>query len=281
MISSRLKVGLVQERWHENPKEHEACLKEGVFSAVQQGAQLVCLQELTLSPYFCVCPNIDATPFMEDLKTGPTARFVGNLAKSFQVFIIASLFDKEGYNTAVAFNHEGALVASTRKQHLPSGAQYHEDHYFKPGNSDYPVHQFLNHSWGLPTCYDQWFPEVSRIYSLKGAEILVYPTAIGSEPTALDLDTKPLWQTVMVAQGIMTNTFIIAVNRVGIEEGLTFYGSSFVSTPLGTILIQGPRHEPAVLVTELDFSQRVLWEKLFPFQEQRQPDTYKALVTNI
>ena len=278
MLSKKLMIGLVQERWVDNPTRHQANLAAGIQSAAQQGASLICLQELTLSPYFCTQSQIDPKPYWEKLQSGPTAQFVGHMAKSTQTTITASLFDETGYNTAVAFNPEGRLVAATRKQHIPSGEKYHEDHYFKVGDSDYPIHHLAHCRVGLPTCYDQWFPELSRIYGLKNADLLIYPTAIGSEPTAPDLDTQPMWQTVMIAQGIMANCFIVAVNRVGEEDGLQFYGSSFISSPLGEILVQAPRHEPAVLVATIDLEQRALWGSLFPFTQQRQPHTYRMLI---
>jgi N-carbamoylputrescine amidase len=278
MTEETLTVGLVQEKWHEDPKEHQEKLAAGIYAAAQQGAMVVCLQELTLSPYFCTRSDVDGTPFMEDIHSGPTAKFVSTMAKAHNVCITASLFENEGYNTAVAYNNKGELVAITRKQHIPSGVKYHENYYFKPGDSNYPIHHIAGHQWGLPTCYDQWFPELSRIYGLKGAEILVYPTAIGGEPTAPDVNTQPMWQKVMVAQGIMSNTFVIATNRIGCEDGLEFYGSSFISTPMGEILAQAPRNKPAVLVAELDFRQRALWGRLFPFAQQREPATYHELI---
>lgn len=278
MIRNSLTVGLVQEKWHENPNVHQDRLASGIMAAAKQGAQVVCLQELTLSPYFCTRHDVDGTAFMEDLHEGPTAQFVSAMAQSAKVCITASLFEKAGYNTAVAFDEKGQLIAVTRKQHIPSGEKYHEDYYFQPGDSDYPVHEIAEHRFGLPTCYDQWFPELSRIYGLKGAEILVYPTAIGGEPTAPGFDSQPMWQQVMLAQGIMANTFMVAVNRIGCEDSLTFYGSSFISNPMGKILVQAPRNEPAVLVAQLDFSERELWGRLFPFAHQRQPQTYQALL---
>lgn len=277
-MASKLTVGLVQEKWHENPKEHQDQLEAGIQAAAHQGATVVCLQELTLSPYFCTRSDVDGKPYMEDIHTGRTAQFVSKVAKAYKVSITSSLFEKAGYNTAVAFNNQGELIAITRKQHIPSGEKYHEDFYFKPGDSDYPVHEIAGHRWGLPTCYDQWFPELSRIYGLKGAEILTYPTAIGSEPTAPGFDSQPMWQKVMIAQGIMSNTFVIATNRIGCEDNLEFYGSSFISTPMGEILAQAPRNQPAVLVAELDFSQRELWGRLFPFAQQREPETYHELI---
>lgn len=274
----KLTVALVQEKWHSDPQEHQNRLASGIMEAAKKGAQLVCLQELTLSPYFCTRADVDPKPYMEDVATGPTSQFVSKIAKKAGVFITASLFETAGYNTAVAFSPEGKLIAVTRKQHIPSGEKYHENYYFKPGDSNYPVHVIADHKIGLPTCYDQWFPELSRIYGLKDTEILIYPTAIGGEPTAPDFDSQPLWQKVMIAQGIMANTFIIAVNRIGTEDGLTFYGSSFISNPLGEILIQAPRHEPAVLITELDFDQRALMGRLFPFAKQREPSSYNDLI---
>lgn len=271
-------IGLVQERWYNDPRLHQQRLSEGIKSAAAQGAKLVCLQELTLSPYFCTRADVDGRPYMEDIHTGPTAKFVSQQALEHNVCITASLFENEGYNTAVAYDNTGKLIAITRKQHIPSGEKYHEDFYFKPGNSNYPVHQIANHRLALPTCYDQWFPELSRIYGLKDTEIIVYPTAIGGEPTAPGFDTKPMWQKVMVAQGIMANTFVVAVNRIGCEDDLEFYGSSFISNPLGEILVEAPRNEPAVLVATLDFNQRELWGRLFPFASQRQPETYFNLI---
>lgn len=278
MTHEKLTVALVQEQWHENPKEHQDKLAHGIQTAAQNGAAVVCLQELTLSPYFCTRSDIDPTPYMEDIQSGPTAHFVSTMAKAHHICITASLFEKAGYNTAIAYNAQGQLLGFTRKQHIPSGEKYHENFYFKSGDSDYPLHFIAGHQWGLPTCYDQWFPELSRIYGLKGAEILAYPTAIGGEPTAPDIDTQPMWQKVMVAQGIMSNTFIIAANRIGCEDGLEFYGSSFISTPMGEILAQAPRHSPAVLIAELAFGQRALWGRLFPFAQQREPETYYELV---
>lgn len=278
MRGNKLTIGLVQEKWHNEPQVHQDKLAAGILAAAMQGAKIVCLQELTLSPYFCTRPNVDPAPFQEDIQNGPTATFISRMAQKAQVTIIASLFEKAGYNTAVAFNEYGQLIAVTRKQHIPFGEKYHENCYFKPGNSQYPVYTIQNHKFGIPTCYDQWFPEVSRIYSIKGAEILVYPTAIGDEPTMPGFDTQPQWQKVIVAQGIMSNTFMVVVNRIGIEDGLQFYGSSFISNPLGEILVQAERNKPAVLTAELDFDVCKFWGKLFPFLQQREPASYENLL---
>jgi N-carbamoylputrescine amidase len=131
---------------------------------------------------------------------------------------------------------------------------------------------------GAPTCWDQWFPELARAYSLEGAEVLIYPTAIGSEPDHPAFDTQPLWQQVIVANGISNGTFMVAINRIGTEDPLTFYGSSFVSDPYGRVLAQAPRDEPAVIVADLDLDQRRDWLELFPFLRTRRPDAYQLLV---
>ncbi|GAB4543443.1 MAG: carbon-nitrogen hydrolase [Anaerolineae bacterium] len=275
----KLTVGLVQERWHPDAVRHRQRLRDGVLEAARQQAQIICLQELTLHPYFPVRPNADPALYAETIPDGPTCRFASDLAREAGAFITASLFEGvgPGYNTAVCFGPDGALLGKTRKQHIPSGPGYHEDMYFQAGDSDYPLHTLAGARVALPTCYDQWFPELARIYSLKGAELIVYPTAIGSEPTAPDFDSEPLWEKVIVANGIMNNVFMIAVNRVGVEDGLIFYGSSFISDPLGQILVQAPRDEPAVLVAELDLGVREFWGRLFPFHRQRQPQTYHLL----
>jgi N-carbamoylputrescine amidase len=130
---------------------------------------------------------------------------------------------------------------------------------------------------GLPTCWDEWFPELSRAYALNGADVLVYPTAIGSEPEFPDFDSQPIWQHVIVGNGITSGTFMVVPNRHGDEGGITFYGSSFISDPYGRILVQAPRDESVVLVADLDISQRQDWLDLFPFFATRRPDTYQQL----
>jgi N-carbamoylputrescine amidase len=196
----------------------------------------------------------------------------------------ASLYERSdengdglGFNTAICVAPDGAVVGRTRKQHIPVTAGYYEDRYFRPGDSGYPVVQLGDARLGLPTCWDQWFPELARAYSLAGAEVIVYPTAIGSEPDHPDFDTEPLWERVITANGIANGTFMVAVNRIGEEPPLTFYGSSFISDPYGRVLAQAPRDRPAVLVADLDLDQRRDWLALFPFLDTRRPDQYAAL----
>ncbi|HET6997411.1 MAG TPA: nitrilase-related carbon-nitrogen hydrolase [Solirubrobacterales bacterium] len=282
------RIGVVQQRWHPDPDEHEASLAAGIKLAAAEGAQLVCLQELTLSRYFATDPAgpeaAGAEP--EELPGGRTHRFAARMAAEAGVHVHASLYERAdgedglGFNTAIVVGPDGELVARTRKLHIPVTAGYHEDRYFRPGPSGsdaFPVLALGDARLGLPTCWDQWFPEVARAYSLGGAEVLVYPTAIGSEPDHPDFDTEPLWQQVIVANGIANGTFMVAVNRTGEEPPLSFYGSSFISDPYGRILAQAPRDKPAVLVADLDLDQRQDWLELFPFLSTRRPDAYSGL----
>ncbi len=283
-----LRIGAVQQRWHPDPDEHEAALAAGVELAAREGAQLVCLQELTLSRYFATDPAgptaAGAEP--EDLPGGRTHRVAAALAAATGVHVHASLYERAdgddglGYNTAIVVAPDGELAARTRKLHIPVTAGYHEDRYFRPGpagSDPFPVVALGEARLGLPTCWDQWFPEVARAYSLEGADVLVYPTAIGSEPDHPGFDTEPLWHQVIVGNGIANGTFMVAINRFGEEPPLTFYGSSFISDPYGRVLARAPRDEPAVLVADLDLDQRRDWLELFPLLGTRRPDAYARL----
>lgn len=278
----------MQQRWHADPADHEAALEHGIARAAAEGARLVCLQELTLSPYFAVDPagprENGVQP--EELPGGATYEFAARAARTHAVHVHASLYERSpgedglGYNTAIVVAPEGQLLARTRKLHIPITAGYHEDRYFRPGPGDreaFPVIALEQARLGLPTCWDQWFPEVARAYSLEQADVLVYPTAIGSEPDHPDFDTQPLWEKVIVGNAIANGVFMVAVNRIGTEPPLRFYGSSFICDPYGRKLVQAPRDEPAVLIADLDLDQRHDWLELFPFLTTRRPESYARL----
>ncbi len=282
------RIGAVQERWHPDPEEHQQALAEDIRRAAEQGAQLVCLQELTLSRYFATDPRgpAEAGAQPESLPGGPTFQFAARMAAETGVHVHASLYERAddddglGFNTAIVVAPDGRLVARTRKLHIPLTAGYHEDRYFRPGPGDgepFPLLALAQARLGLPTCWDQWFPEVARAYSLQGADVLVYPTAIGSEPDHPEFDTQPLWEQVIIGNAIANGVFMVAVNRIGEEPPLRFYGSSFICDPYGRKLVQASREEPAVLVAELDLDQREDWLELFPFLQTRRPDAYGRL----
>jgi N-carbamoylputrescine amidase len=282
------RIAAVQERWHADADAHEAALAAAIELAAEAGAQLVCLQELTLSRYFAADPGGPQAAGVqpEELPGGATHSFAARMARTTGVHIHASLYERAdaedglGYNTAIIVAPDGELVARTRKLHIPITAGYHEDRYFRPGPADarpFPLVELAEARLGLPTCWDQWFPEVARAYSLEGADVLVYPTAIGSEPEHPEFDTQPLWEKVIVGNAIANGVFMVAVNRVGEEPPLCFYGSSFICDPYGRKLVQAPRDEPAVLVADLDLDQRRDWLELFPLLATRRPDVYARL----
>jgi N-carbamoylputrescine amidase len=278
----------VQERWHPDPSRHERALAAGIELAAAEGAQLVCLHELTLSPYFATDPGGPRAAGVqpEELPGGATHRFAARMADQTGIHVHASLYeradgdDELGYNTAILVAPGGKLIGRTRKLHIPVTAGYHEDRYFRPGPGDsdaFPVISLGEAHLGLPTCWDQWFPEVARAYSLEGADVLVYPTAIGSEPDHPDFDTQPLWERVIVGNAIANGVFMVAVNRFGEEPPVRFYGSSFICDPYGRKLVEAPRDEAAVLLADLDLDQRRDWLELFPFLTTRRPDAYARL----
>ena len=283
-----LRVGLVQMEWRPDAREHDEVIVDAVRAAAGEGARLVCLPELTRSPYFAIEPRDERDPAAqpEALPGGPTFDLAARAARATGAFVHASCYEDAGdgglgYNTAFVVAPDGTLVAHRRKTHLPVTAGYYEDTWFRPGDSGWPVTAIETAAFGFPTCWDQWFPETSRAFALAGAEVLVYPTAIGSEPDHPDFDTQPLWEQVIRAQGIMNGTFMIAVNRTGSEGPLTFYGSSFVSDPYGRILVQAPRDGEAVLVADLDLDQCRDWLDLFPLLRTRRPETYGPLTQPI
>jgi N-carbamoylputrescine amidase len=300
-----LRVGVVQHRWHSSADALRAELNDGIDRAARLGAAVVFLPELTLSRYPAdQVPDNDLSRSgqtrprpsddAEDLLTGPTFRFAAEAARRNGISVHASLYQRAGnpdgtddglgLNTSILVSPNGELLARTHKLHIPVTAGYYEDRFFRQGpaaEDAYEVHspvELGGARLGMPTCWDEWFPELSRMYSLGGAELLVYPTAIGSEPLFPDFDTQPLWQQVIVGNGIANGLFMVVPNRWGHEGGLNFYGSSFISDPYGRILAQAPRDESAVLVADLDLDQRRDWLTLFPFLTTRRPNTYARLI---
>ena len=290
-----LRVGLVQTKWHADPHEHLQVLAEGIAAASSAGAKIVFLPELTLSRYMAdTKPDFTPNSLAESLEDGPTYSFAAQMAAEHNIRVHISLYERQpfadgrGLNVAIVVDPAGRIVARTPKLHIPVTAGYYENKYFAEGPSDgepYPVYEFdfdgTQAQIGLPTCWDEWFAEVVRNYSLRGAEVLAYPTAIGSEPDHPDFDTEPLWRQVIVGNAIGNGTFMVVPNRYGNEGSINFYGSSFICDPFGRILAQAGREGDEVLVADLDLDQRRDWLDLFPFLATRRPDTYDMLVEPI
>ncbi|NBU22613.1 MAG: hydrolase [Actinobacteria bacterium] len=289
-VRGSVTVAAVQVSWRSDEMEHKANLERAIRVAAENGAEIVFLPELTLSRYPAdVCPTGIPSESAEPLLGGETFSFIARLAKELGIKIHASLYEETGFsdgrglNTAILVNEQGKLVGKTPKLHIPVTEGYFEDKYFQPGpNQDpYPIWDSGKAKLGMPTCWDEWFPEVARAYGLLGADVLCYPTAIGSEPDHPDFDTEPLWRQTIVGHAIANGLFIVVPNRWGNEGRISFYGSSFIVDPYGRILARAGREGDEVLIAELDLDQRRDWLELFPFFGTRRPDTYSVLTREI
>ena len=275
----KVTVGLVQLAWSGSIDSMQAQYADMIPQAVAQGASLVCLPEFSLLPYFPGTRDKSGFDYAETVGAGVSSQFFSQMAREHSITLVGSLFERDGdahYDTSLIYGPDGALVGATRKIHIPSGEGYHETDFFG-GGATYPVWQTDAAKVAVPTCYDQWFPELARIYSLNGAEFIFYPTAIGSEPTDPDADSAEMWQTVMRGHAVANGVFIGAANRVGQENAVTFYGSSFVCDPTGRVLAQAGRDTTEVITAELDPAVLQRWRGLFPLLSQRQPERYSRL----
>jgi N-carbamoylputrescine amidase len=287
-----VRVGLVQHAWEPDAEALADKLVAAIGQAAEAGAEVVFLPEITLLRYPAdTLPEGDPTLGAESLEDGPTVTLARAAATRHGIHVHASLFERAdegdglGFNTAILVAPTGELVGRTRKTHIPVTAGYYEDKYFRQGPpvDAYPVVSLADPAMriGMPTCWDEWFPEVARSYAIGGAQVLVYPTAIGSEPDHPDFDTQPLWQHTIVGHAIANGLFVVVPNRTGSEGLITFYGSSFIADPYGRVLVQAPRDEEAVLVADLDLAQGRDWIDLFPFLATRRPDSYALLTEPI
>jgi len=285
-----VRVAAVQVSWRSDEREHKANLEKAIRIAATNNAEIVFLPELTLSRYPAdVCPTGVPAETAEPLLGGNTQSFISSLASELGITIHASLFEATGFadgrglNTAIMVGADGELIGRTPKMHIPVTEGYFEDKYFQPGPSDkepYPIYELElsgKPRLGLPTCWDEWFPEVARIYGLNGADILCYPTAIGSEPDHPQFDTEPLWRQTIIGHAIANGLFMVVPNRWGNEGIVNFYGSSFIADPYGRILARAAREGDEVLIADLDLDLRRDWLDLFPFFATRRPDSYAKL----
>ncbi len=275
-----IRVAVAQTHWPGDRTAMMDTYRDLVGQAAGRGAELVCLQEFTLSPYFASAMDDAGFTWAEPLRGGPSDRFLGALARDHELWLVGSIFEKAAdgcyYDTATLHDSRGALAGSSRKVHIPDGEGYRETYYFS-GAGEYPVHDLGKVKLSAPTCYDQWFPEVSRICALNGAEFIFYPTAIGSEPGQPEMDSMEAWRTAMCGQAVTSQVYVAAANRTG-EEAVTFYGSSFICNPMGKILAQASRDQTEVIVADLDADLLHRWRSTFGFYRRRRPDTYGRLV---
>jgi N-carbamoylputrescine amidase len=281
-------VGLVQMRAEADPQANLARAITAIRKAAESGAQIVCLQELFRSYYFCQRQDPSVFDLAEPIP-GPSTEILGRVAQETGTVVVASLFEKRApglyHNTAVVLDADGSLVGKYRKMQIPDDPLYFEKYYFTPGDLGFSVFDTRHGRIGVLVCWDQWFPEAARLTALKGAEILLYPTAIGWHPAEKEefgesqLDA---WMTIQRAHAIANGVFVAAVNRVGHEGpvggGLDFWGTSFVCDPFGVILGETSQDQEAVLVVPCHRKRIEEVRRNWPFLRDRRIDAFGDLV---
>lgn len=286
---SKFKAGLVQMACSTDADANLKKAIEGIRRAAAKGAEIVCLQELFRSEYFCREENAELFDLAETIP-GPSTEALGAVAKELQVSIIASLFEKRTqglyHNTAAILDADGSLAGVYRKMHIPDDPLYYEKFYFTPGDLGFQNFETRYSRIGVLVCWDQWYPEGARITSLQGANVLFYPTAIGWHPAEKDqygaaqLDA---WRTIQRAHAIANGVFVAAVNRTGYEgppgKGIEFWGSSFVADPFGRVIAEASPHEEEVLVVECDPKQMDEVRRNWPFLRDRRIDAYAPITS--
>jgi N-carbamoylputrescine amidase len=277
-------VGLVQMRCSEDRDENLARAAARVEEAAGRGARIVCLQELFRSHYPCQTEDPARFDWAEPIP-GPSTEALGKVAARCGVAVVASLFERRGeglyHNTAVVLDPEGRIAGRYRKMHIPDDPLYYEKFYFTPGDLGFPTLPQAGARISTLVCWDQWFPEGARLAALGGAQIVFYPTAIGwqfDEPPEVDRAQHDAWQTIQRAHAIANGVFVVAVNRVGQEGQVRFWGQSFVADPFGRVLARASASEEEVLVVECDLDEIERTRRLWPFLRDRRIDAYDGLL---
>jgi agmatine deiminase len=277
---------LIQTTASDNIAENTAKTQQRIIQAAEKGAQIICLQELYRTRYFPQRENVDAAPLAETIP-GPSTKAFCTLAKKYGIVIIAPLFEKapngKFYNTAAVISSEGEILGTYRKVHIPYDPYFYEKDYFAPGEEPYKVYDTAFGKIGVLICYDQWFPEPARINALAGAEIIFYPTAIGYVKgyTSEDGDWLDAWRTVQRAHAIANGVHVAAVNRVGEEGELEFWGGSFVCDSFGKVLAEASTTNEEVTLAKVDLSKNKKIQEGWGFLRNRRPDTYKPLLKKV
>lgn len=285
-----VKIGLVQMSCTAHVEENLAKAIEKTRAAAAQGAQIVCLQELFKSLYFCDVED-HANFNLGEAIPGPTTDTLGALAKELGVVIIASLFEKRApglyHNTTAVLNADGSYLGKYRKMHIPDDPGYYEKFYFTPGDassseSGYRIFDTKFGKLGVLICWDQWYPEAARITSLMGAEILFYPTAIGWDTNETDpaanQEQYNAWQTIQRSHAIANGVYVVSVNRVGQEAEQQFWGGSFVANPFGSLLYLASHHQEEVKVVEIDLNKTEHYRTTWPYLRDRRIDSYGPIL---
>jgi len=277
------RIALLQSRAHPTREEalarHESMIRE----AAEGGAKIVITQELFATRYFCATQDPANFDLAEPVP-GPVTARLGALAGELGIVLVASLFERRApglhHNTAAVFDADGSLLGLYRKAHIPQDAGFEEKFHFAPGDSGWPVWETAFGRIGVLICWDQWFPEAARLMALGGAELLVYPTAIGwlaSEKEALGAAQHHAWETVQCGHAVANGCFVAAVNRTGIEGDTEFWGQSFAANPYGEVVARAGTDREETLVADLDFAEIESFRRTWPFFRDRRPETYAGI----
>lgn len=289
-MTQTLTVGLVQHACGDRPEHNLATTVEGIRAAASQGARLVLLQELHATRYFCQQEDTANFDCAETIP-GPTTARLGHVAAELGIVIVASIFERRApglyHNTAVVLEGDGSIAGVYRKMHIPDDPGFYEKFYFTPGDIGFhPIHTSVG-ALGVLVCWDQWFPEAARLMALAGADMLLYPTAIGWDPRDADDEKarqRDAWIISQRAHAVANGLPVLACNRVGHEPdpaggtGLQFWGSSFVAGPQGEMLAMADTHAPATLVTAVDLGRSEQVRRIWPYLRDRRIDAYDELL---
>jgi len=258
-----------------------------VRDAASKGAQIILLQELFETPYFCQKEKSDYYVYATELEQNKAIQHFKQVAKELQVVLPISFYEKKNYaryNSLAVIDADGDVLGKYRKSHIPDGPGYEEKFYFNPGDTGFKVWNTRYAKIGVGVCWDQWYPEAARCMALMGAELLFYPTAIGSEPQDGAIDSKEHWQTCMLGHAAANLIPVVASNRIGVEEDedsqITFYGSSFIAGPQGNKVAEADRTEATVLVAEFDLEQLEIQRLEWGIFRDRRPDLYRIISSN-
>ncbi len=285
-----MKIGIIQQSCSADIDANRLKLTESITHLAHQGAELVVLQELHNSLYFCQVENVDNFDLAEPIP-GKSTEIYGQLAKSLHVVIVASLFEKRAaglyHNTAVVFENDGHIAGIYRKMHIPDDPAYYEKFYFTPGDLGFHPIKTSVGVLGVQVCWDQWYPEGARLMALQGADLLIYPTAIGfesSDSVEEQERQRMAWQTIQRGHAVANGLHVITVNRVGHEpdpsgatNGIQFWGSSFVAGPQGEIIHESPVTEEDAAIVEIDIQRSETVRRWWPFLRDRRIDEYSDL----
>lgn len=273
-----MKVAALQTSFSNNLNENVDRVLDLARQAVDKGAQVILPSELFEGPYFCRVENEELFAMAKPLAGHPTIAKFQEFAKKHEVAIPVSFFEKDGpcyYNSIAMVDADGKVMGLYRKSHIPDGPGYEEKFYFRPGDTGFKVWPTRFGNVGVGICWDQWFPECARKMMLLGADVLFYPTAIGSEPHDPSLDTKDLWQRAMIGHAVSNVVPVVAANRIGTEDGQTFYGSSFIASHRGEKLAELGRTDHGVITATFDLPLIQKHRAAFGFFRDRRPDLYQ------